>query len=266
MIENLRLNKSLWILTALAAMAAAFAGIKHPGIYEKVTSNDIMPGVLGQDGMTLAAGAVLLVLAIIAKANSVRIQVIGFGIMGYFFYAFGIYVIEQIYNVMYYVYMAVFSLSFWAVAYGLAKTRQSNPSNIDPGRTIRWPAAAFAFVVGAVFTIMWFFELWPLIQAGNKIEFLYSVYILDLCFIMPAFFITGIMALKKMAAGILTLPAMLVLGFALMLSLAIAEMVKPVYNLQTDTGGLALYSSLSAVFLVLGTLYISKMKPKTSNS
>jgi len=266
MIENLRLNKALWIIVALAAMATAFAGIKHPGIYEKVASNDIMPGVLGQDGMTLAAGAVLLVLALIAKANSMRIQVIGLGIMGYFFYAFGIYVIEQIYNVMYYVYMVVFALSFWVVAYGLAKTRQSNPSKVDPGRMIRWPTAVFAFVVGVVFTAMWFFELWPLIQTGNKIEFLYSVYILDLCFIMPAFFITGIMALKKMPIGIFTLPAMFVLGFALMLSLVIAEMVKPVYNLQTDAGGLILYSSLSAVFLVFGVLYINKMKPKPSNS
>ncbi|MBN1368624.1 MAG: hypothetical protein JW954_00120 [Dehalococcoidaceae bacterium] len=266
MIENLRLNKSLWVITALAAMAAAFAGIKHPGIYEKVVSNDIMPGVLAQDGITLAASVVLLVLALIAKANSMRIQVIGWGIMGYFFYAFGIYIIEQIYNVMYYVYMAVFALSFWSIAYGLAKTRQSNPSKVDPGRIIRCATAVFAFVVGAVFTVMWFFELWPLIQTGNKIEFLYSVYILDLCFIMPAFFITGIMALKKMPAGILTLPATFVLGFALMLSLAIAEVVKPIYNLQTDTGGLILYSSLSAVFLVLGAFYINKMKPKPSNT
>jgi len=72
----------------------------------------------------------------------------------------------------------------------------------------------------------------PQVQAGDKIEFLYSVYILDLCFIMPAFVIIGITALSKAGLGLLLIHAMFILGFTLIFSLAVSEAVKPLYSMM----------------------------------
>ena len=52
MIRDLGANKILWLLTALLSLLAALVGVLSPGIYNKVVSIDIMPGVFGQDLMT----------------------------------------------------------------------------------------------------------------------------------------------------------------------------------------------------------------------
>jgi len=100
----------------------------------------------------------------------------------------------------------------------------------------------------------------PLIQTGEKIEFLYSVYILDLCFIMPAFVILGIMALRKAGLGLLLIPAVFILGFTLIFSLAVSEMVKLLYDLTITIGGLGSSLILSILFLILAALHLWKLK------
>ena len=121
-------------------------------------------------------------------------------------------------------------------------------------------SAGFSLLVAVVFNILWIIQLLPLVQSGEKIEFLYSVYILDLCFIMPAFVIIGIMAAKKAVLGLLLIPAMFILGFILIISLAVSETVKPLYDLTINTGGLVPSLVLSTLFLVLAALHLRKLK------
>ena len=97
-------------------------------------------------------------------------------------------------------------------------------------------------------------------QASDKIEFLYSVYILDLCFIMPAFVIVGIKALRKARLGLLLIPAIFILGFTLIFSLAVSEMVKPLYDLNISAGGLVQPLVLAILFLVLAILHVQKLE------
>ena len=121
-------------------------------------------------------------------------------------------------------------------------------------------SAGFSLLVALVFNVLWIIQLLPLIQAGEKIEFLYSVYILDLCFIMPAFAIIGIMTARNKGLGLLLTPAVFVLGFALIFSLAVSETVKPLYDLTIDTGWLVSSIVLSILFLVLAALHLRNLK------
>ena len=113
MIGNMFANKVLWALTALLSLAAALVGVFSSDIYIKVVSPDIMPGVFGQDIMTIAASIIILILTVRIRPESWKKQVVIFGIIGYLFYAYGIYVIERVYTSMYLVYLAIFGLSFW---------------------------------------------------------------------------------------------------------------------------------------------------------
>ena len=83
-----------------------------------------MPGVFGQDLMTIVASVIILLLIARLKDGDSKKQIVILGILGYLFYAYGIYVIERGYNVLYYLYLAIFGLSFWLMAYGVAKSVQ----------------------------------------------------------------------------------------------------------------------------------------------
>ena len=260
MVQNLGTNKILWLLTALLSLAAALMGVFNPDIYSKVVRSDIMLGVFGQDLMTIVASVIILLLAIRIKKEDSKKQIVILGILGYLFYAYGIYVIERVYNMLYYLYLAIFGLSFWSVAYGVAKIRAEVLQKVQLPGLMRNVSAGFSLLVALVFNILWIIQLLPLVQAGEKIEFLYSVYILDLCFIMPAFVIIGIMAVKKAGLGLLLIPAMFILGFTLIFSLAVSELVKPLYDLTITISGLGPSLVLSMLFLILAALHLRNLE------
>jgi len=260
MVRNLGANKILWLLTALLSLAAALVGVINTDIYSKVVTNDIMPGVFGQDLMTIAASVIILLLVFWMKEGDSKKQIVLLGILGYLFYAYGIYVIERVYNLLYYLYLVVFALSFWSIAYGVARIRPDILQKARVNGKIRHVSAWFSLLVAVIFNILWIVQLLPLLQAGNKIENLYSVYILDLCFIMPAFVIIGIMALRKAGLGLVLIPAMFILGFTLIFSLAVAESVKPLFDLNITAGGLIPSLVLSILFLVLAFLHLRKLE------
>jgi len=260
MIQNPSKNKVLWRLTAVLSLIAALVGVFNPGVYSKVVSTDIMPAVFGQDLMTIVASVIILLLTIRIKKKDSKKQIVIFGILGYLFYAYGIYVIERIYNVLYYFYLVIFGFSFWSIVYGVSNIRQGILQKVElPGLT-RNISAAFSLFVALVFSALWTIQLLPLIQTGEKIEFLYSIYILDLCFIMPAFVIIGIMVLRKAGLGLLLIPAMFILGFTLIFSLAVSEMVKPLYGLTITIEGLGPSLLLLILFLILAALHLRKLK------
>jgi len=260
MVRNLVTNKILWLLTALLSLATALIGVINPDIYAKVVSKDVIPGVFGQDLMTIAASVIILWLVFLTKESDYRKQIVVLGILGYLFYAYGIYVIEQVYNLLYYLYLAIFALSFWSMLYGIAKIPPDVIQKVRLSRPMRHVSAWFSLLVALIFNILWIAQLLPLLQIGDKIENLYSVYILDLVFIMPAFVIVGIMTLRKAGLGLLLIPALFVLGFTLIFSLAVSELVKPVYDVNISIEGLLPSLILSMLFLVLAALHLRKLE------
>ena len=260
MIRNLRTNKILWILTALLSLVAALVGIFNSGIYIKVVDPDIMPGVFGQDIMTVAAAIIILVLTVRMKPENWKRQVVILGILGYLFYAYGIYVIERVYTSMYLVYMAVFGLSFWSLVYGVVKIRQEILQTLIISRLVRNIAIGFSLLVAVVFEVLWIIQLLPLMQAGQKIEFFYSVYILDMCFIMPAFIIAAVMALRKHGLGLVLMPALFVLGFTLIFSLVMSEAVTPLFQMDMNIAGMLPSLVLSMLFAMLAIICLRGLK------
>ena len=253
-------NKVLWLLAAAVALIAALVGVFDPNIYGRVIRSDLMPAVFGQDLMTIAASLIILLLIFQTREEDPKKQIVILGLIGYLFYAYGIYVIERVYNMLYYLYLAIFGLSFWSAAYGVTTI---SPQVLRKARLpglMRNISAGFSLLIAFVFNVLWIIQLLPLIKTGEKIEFLYSVYVLDLCFIMPAFVIIGVMLARNKGLGLLLTPAMFVLGFTLIFSLAVSETVKPLYDLTIDVGGLVSSVVLSMLFLLLAVLHLRKLK------
>jgi hypothetical protein len=256
MLQKLGWNKILWLITATLSFVTALIGVINPDIYKKVVSADLLPGTFSQDVMTIIASIVLFLLIIFTREEGAKKQIIILGLLGYLLYAYGIFVIEQVYTVLYLVYMAIFGLSFWSLVYAVANIRRDILQSVTLSNHIRYLSAAGSLLQPLVFYPLWISALLPLIQTGQKSASIFSVYILDLCFIMPAFIILAVMTLKKQGLGYILTPAMFVLGFTLIFSLVIGELVKPRYQLTPDPTALTMSLLLSLLFLVLAALHL----------
>lgn len=254
-------NRVLWIVTAALAIVAAAVGIVNPLIYDGVVAERIIPGVFTQDLLALAAAIVLLVLAVRARRESVKTLVVITGILAFLFYAYGIYAIEQVYTPLYFVYLAVLGASLFAIITTLASLDYEVVAAYRLPPLARIACAVYAIFIAIMFTFIWTSALIPLIRDGLRKEFTFSIYIIDLSFIMPAMAASGVMALRKKPLGIVGVPALFVLGVGILSPLALAELLKPaLYGLPTIPGELWLYLVLSLVFVGLTALYLAAMR------
>ncbi|MDN4644545.1 hypothetical protein [Arthrobacter sp. PsM3] len=256
--------RGLWILTGALTLPAAVTGLLVPGIYRGVVAAELLPGAVSQDLMSAAAGITLPVLAFAARRGQAKAQIAALGILGYLFYAYGIYSIERTYNGFYLLYLAVFALSFWGMVYTALELRADGPRRARLPRGIRVLSAAGALLQPLIFYPLWVAMLLPLMRTGEQIDSLYSVFILDLCFIMPAFLILAVGTFRRRWPGLVLMPALYLLGFTLIFSLALGELFKPQFGVPVSA--LSLWSSvlLSALFLVLGGLHLWKLELDSS--
>ncbi|MGO4186594.1 hypothetical protein [Pseudarthrobacter sp. TAF60_1] len=220
---------------------------------------DLIPGAYSQDLISVAASAALIFLALRAGHGKTKSQILALGLLGYLFYAYGIYVIERTYNGFYLVYMAIFALSFWTLMAAVTAFRR-DPRVPSLPRALRIVSASGALLQPLIFYPLWIAMLLPLMSTGNQIDSLYSVFILDLCFIMPAFLLLGVLTFKSRPLGLALLPALYVLGFTLIFSLALGELVKPLFDADMNFQAFWLSLALSTFFAILGGLHLLKLQ------
>lgn len=257
---NLKLAKIFWSITTLLTVFAALAGILFRGIYTNVFPEDFLPGAFLQDVLTILVCLFLFWLIAVTKQNDVKKEVIIIGLLGSFFYLYGIFTIERVYNWFYLLYAAVFAMSFWSVIYSLAGFRSAAFSNLHLHGGMLKTTAISSIVIAILFTFLWTAALIPLMREHNRIEFMYSIYILDLCFVMPAFFITAVMSLRGHPFGILLAPAIMIIGFFVIFPLGLNELAKPAYGMAINYGPMAMSFIFAFFMLTLAALQLKMIR------
>ena len=260
MIPNLKLAKTFWGITTLLAMLAAIVGIVFEGIYVNVFPEDFLPGAFPQDVLTILVCLFLFWLIAVTKQNDIKKQVIIVGLMGSFFYLYGIFTIERVYNWFYLLYAAVFASSFWTIIYTLSGFKSEMFSHLRLNSGMLKTTAITSIFIGAIFTFLWTAALIPLMREQNRIDFMYSIYILDLCFVMPAFFITAVMSLRKHPFGILLAPAIMILGFFVIFPLGLNELAKPSFGMSISYGPMVMSFIFAFFMLTLAVLQLKMIR------
>ncbi len=259
MIKHINVNKTLWILTAYLTIIAALTGILNTKIYDGVIPFNLIPSVIGQDMISLIAGIVLGILAIRLSDKTKKDYIIPFGILGYLFYAYGIYVIEQVYNPWYLAYLAIFGLSFWGLVFGIASIKLESIKNVSLPEGYRKVSMITSLSQPVIFCPLWILALIPLLSGGDRIESLFSIYILDLVFVMPMFGISAWLLYKKHLFGYILTPIILILGFIVMLSLLVSEFMKPQFNMTPGLTNIVLSTILATLFLGVTIAHFKKL-------
>jgi hypothetical protein len=258
LLTHINFHRILWAITGVLTLVTAAIGLGNPRIYDRIVSEELIPGAYSQDLLSAGAALALLYLALTARPNRQKHQIVALGLLGYLFYAYGIYVIERAYNRLYLVYMAIFTLAFWGLIYAGAHLRRDLPKPAL-SKTLRLVSASGAILQPLIFYPLWIGMLLPLMQTGEQIDSLYSIFVLDLCFIMPAFLALSVLTYKNHGIGMLLLPAIYVLGFTLIFSLAVGELVKPMFSAALSPAAFWPALALSLLFLVLGILHLSRL-------
>ena len=258
--KNLGTNRALWTITTLLALLAAALGVLYPGIYSKILASNLIPGAYAQDLLTIIICLGLLALIFSTKQNDFKKQAAILGVISSFWYLYGIFSIERVYNLAYYLYLAIFSTSSWTIAYSLATLETDLVTSLSVPRIIRLISAGFSLAIAALFITLWVSALYPLVSTGTKIEFLYSIYLLDLCFVMPAFIITATLALRKHGLGILMTPTMFILGIFVIFPLGLGELAKPYYGLAPDNASMIMSFAFTGLFLIFTAMNLRYMK------
>jgi len=264
MIRNLKANKILWISIASLSLVAACIGVFNQDVYEKVISYDLLPGTVAQDVITIIASVVLLSLSLKVKDTDEKKQIIVVSLLAYLFNGYGIYVIERVYNWLYLLYMAIVALSFWSVVYALTNINHDALVQAKAPNWVRNLSAGCLFFTAALFYILWTGQLLPLMLAGEKIEFFYSIFILDMAFVLPALVISGVLLIKKNVLGLIFAPILFFKAFTLLFSVGLGGLLKPFYGQIADTGETGFYLLLSVIYLTFAVLNFLKISFKVN--
>jgi len=253
--------KASWWFVGLASLVVSLIGVLKPGIYDGVVSTDIVPGVFSQDIFALAASLALIALALRVHERDTKKQVAILGLLGFFFYAYGLYVIEQVYTVAHLGYMAVFGVASFSIPFTIFAIHRGEIETVSLPSNLQLGALTALVITPLVFVPLWIGRLIPLIQNADRIEYTFSVIIIDLCFIMPGFAIVGYKTLKGERTGTLLAPALFILGFFILAPLGLAELIKPLaYDQAIEMGPLGLYSAFSIGYAVLTVLILKKFR------
>ena len=259
MIKNLRINKTLWLIVASLSLIVACIGVFNQDVYSKVISFDLLPGTVAQDAITILVGLGLLFLSLRTDDADTKKQIVAISLLAYLFYGNGIYVIERVYNMLYLLYMAIVAFSFWSIVYGLVNIKPEVVRQMEMPKWVRNLSAGCLLFTAALFYVLWMGQLLPLMSAGEKIEFFYSIFILDMVFVLPAILISGALLIKKNKFGLIFAPILFFKAFTLLFSVGLGGLLKPLYSQVANQGETVFYLSLSIIYLAFAMLNFWKI-------
>ena len=249
-----------WFVAGALAVVVAAWGIIDASVYDSLVGADLRPGALSQDVITVPAGLALCWLSVSTRRFGPKHELVALGLAGYLFYGYGIFVIERMYNALYLAYLAIFTVAFWCVTIGTVGLVHRVGDDAALPRRIRLLSAWGSLLQPMVFYPLWVAMLIPLMMRREQIDSLYSIFILDLCFVMPAFLLLAVGEFRCRGWAVLLAPAMFVLGAALILSLALGELVKPAFGRPITAAALAPPTVLTGLFVVLALVHLRALR------
>ena len=253
------------LILSLLALYAALSGVLNKSLYTEVflagtISKFLITGSLAQDIISVPLGILLAVLSLVfLKRPGYKSFIAILGLAGYFFYGYGLYVIQGQYTSIYLIYLAIFGLSLYSLIWGLTSFEPDAVKQYRLPAGLRKSIGVFLAVIVLVLVPIWL----SLITAdiGRHIpRDTYAVFILDLCVVFPALVIIAVQLWKKLPFANILAGVALFKALTVCLSVAFGEWFSPHYGgFQANYTGLAIFAVLTAVSVVFLVLYLLKL-------
>jgi hypothetical protein len=91
--KMIRVNQPIrvmWILSGVNALICGLSAVINPKIYNGFVADKYIYGTIAQDVMAIIASVILVAIAFKMSDRSYIAQTVGMGLMGFFFYAYGV--------------------------------------------------------------------------------------------------------------------------------------------------------------------------------
>jgi hypothetical protein len=246
-VDTLVLSRTEAVLrtaTAVIAATCSAAGLVDPDQYRSVLSPAVLPGALGQD----AASLVLAIVLLVATARRWPADRVALPVLAFIAYGYGIYSIERTVTVWYIAYLAALACATWALVLGAARVLRTATGAEPLTGPRRVMVSALCALTSAAFTLAWVSALWPYARSNRQPPELWSIYLMDLCFVMPAMATASWWIWRRDPRGRGLATLMTGLGALMMASLSLAEFCGPLVHLPAEPVAALPTLVLTAVF------------------
>ena len=266
-ITKSRITALMTLLLSAFALFASLKGLLNQSVYNDAISTgaflkELIIGTFSQDLISVPAAVTLAILSIIyliKKGEKTFIAILG--LTGYFLYSYGLFVTGGSYTILYPVYMIIFILSLYSLIYGLTSFESSELIKYQLPLALRISMGIFFIIIIFIFSPLWLSQLIPNALTNIRPNF-YSVFVFDLCLVMPTLGIIAIQLFQNKPFGNILAGIALIKIVTLILSVTIGELCAPLYGTAANYGIIPIYGSITIISLVFGVLYILKYKKK----
>lgn len=265
-IERNRIASVLTLILSILALFASLAGILNKDLYHElivsgISSKTLLIGAVAQDIISAPLAVFLAVLSITSlKRPKLKNLIVIMGLAWYFFYAFGLYVMQGNYTSIYLIYLAVFGLSIYSMIWGLLSFKADESADYQLPFWLVNAIGGFLVFILLVLTPAWLIRMMPDIARHVPGE-TYSVFVMDLCVVFPAFGQIAYMLFRKKPLGIILAGVALMKTMTLCLSWSFSHWFAPFYaGLEFEVGLTFISTLLAVVSFTLLIPYLTKLK------
>ena len=232
-----RIRFSTWApfpIAILVAVAAAM-GIANPAIYARETASWAAQGT-GQDWINLVVcvPAMLAVGTVAVRGSRIARVIVG-GLLLYTAYSFVIYAFAMHFTTLFLVDCTALGASTFAVVDLVIALRAEAVESWYDGRAPIRITAATLLGIAVIFGMLWLIEIVPALATGTDPTGLAEVglatnpvHVLDLSLLLPAMIVVGVALVRRRSFGEVLAP--ILLTFAIMMAIAIGGMVGMMYR------------------------------------
>lgn len=181
--------------------------VRGIGVYRHMTTDVAVQGI-AQDYVTLVLGVPALLALGLKRHRSARLTVARLGVLAYFFVTYLFYMLMGTYNELYLVYVLIGSLSLFAMGrIASSLNYRLLPDMLAPAAPIR-VAGRFLMVNAVLIALLWLQLVVPPLLDGTIIPTAVEHYTtlvvqgMDLGYLLPLSFLSGVWLARREARGI----------------------------------------------------------------
>lgn len=263
-------NKIILTLSIALATLVAFVsiiGITNPAAYAQETPNWQAQSI-GQDyADLLLATPFLLISSILLFAGNKKAIYIWGGTLSFLLYTFTIYCFDIHFSSLFLAYCVILGLSFYLFMYFLYEHIKYHIINGFTSMKDARLVGIYFIAIAVVFYSLWLMQIIPPIKTGKPIAELAEaglitnpVHVIDLSVCLPAFFIAGILLLRKNELGYALAPAILTFSILMDFNLAGLMLYMSKQAIDANMGLTIVMGSMGLISVYLLTQTLKDIK------
>ena len=262
--------RPVYILSSIIAILATLASAGGLFLDDLYRDNPFVTSLWGgNDLVTLVVAVPMLVAALIlSMRGSHRAQLVWLAMLNYMLYNYAFYLFGAAFNWFFLIYVALFTLSMFALIFGLVNIDVNRIGQEFRGRTPVKLISSYMLFVAIGLSIVYITQSLGFVATGQLPEIVVKtghptsvVFALDLSLLVPVFILGAIWLWKRRPWGYVLATMSMVKGTTYTLMLTVVSLWGANAGVPGASGELPLWLFLTITGLVASLLLLGNLKP-----